>query len=195
MPVRSSAKRKPKFILGLSGSPRKGGNTDILVAEVLQGARDAGAKTEFVRIADLKVSPCIACYYCASHHGHCVIEDDMQGLYELLREADAWVLGTPIYWFSMSAQMKAVTDRFFAFITDECHKLPAGKKAAVVTTCADEDIAYNAAAAFDAFDKSFKYLGVKFTGRLALRGVEKKDAAKKWSNFRKARQVGAKLAK
>ena len=66
-----------KKVLILSGSPRKGGNSDILCDEFLRGAQDAGHKAEKIRVAEKKVTPCSGCYYCSTHGGACVHKDDM----------------------------------------------------------------------------------------------------------------------
>ena len=66
-----------KKVLILSGSPRKGGNSDILCDEFLRGAQDAGHKAEKIRVAEKKVAPCSGCYYCSTHGGVCVHKDDM----------------------------------------------------------------------------------------------------------------------
>lgn len=101
-------------ILGLVCSPRKGGNTEILVEAALSGAREKGAQTELVCVADKQISPCDACGACAAD-GVCVIEDDMQEIYQKLEMADGIILGTPVYFMNVSAQAKAIMDRTYAF--------------------------------------------------------------------------------
>jgi len=189
------AKKTPKLVLGLSGSPRRGGNTDALVNEVLKGAKKAGARTRFINVASLKIRPCVACYYCAAHHGVCAIKDDMAKINDALAQADVWVFGSPVYWFNMSAQLKTVVDRLFPFAVDPCCSPLRGKTAAVVTTSGDPHARVMSAPIFDSFEQSFEFLGVKFAGRLAAQGVDKKDVARRWNNFKPARALGAKLAK
>jgi len=101
-------------ILGLACSPRRGGNTEILVEEALIAAREKGAQTEFLRVADKQISPCDACGACAGD-GVCVIEDDMQKIYQQLEMADGIIFGTPVYFINASAQAKTIMDRSFAF--------------------------------------------------------------------------------
>ena len=105
--------KDPMRVLGVVGSPRRGGNTDILVDHVLKGARDAGAVAEKVMLNDLHIAPCHACYACEAA-GQCIHTDDMEGLFEKLHASGVWVLGTPVYWWGPSAQMKAFMDRWFA---------------------------------------------------------------------------------
>ncbi len=98
-------------VLGINGSPRPGGNTDILLDKVLEGARTKGAKTEKIVLNTLKFSPCQECENIRDD-GSCIIEDDMQPLYEKIKEADAIILASPIFFGSLSAQTKMMIDRF-----------------------------------------------------------------------------------
>jgi multimeric flavodoxin WrbA len=99
------------YVLGISGSPRIGGNTDILLDKALEGARAEGAKTEKVILNTLKFSPCQECENMRDD-GICIIEDDMQALYKKIEEADAVILASPIFFGSLSAQTKMMIDRF-----------------------------------------------------------------------------------
>ena len=103
-----------KKVLILSGSPRKGGNSDILCEEFLRGAREAGHQVEKVRPTEKKIAPCLGCYYCASHGGECVRRDDMADLLQQMIDADVIVLASPVYFYSINAQLKAVIDRTVA---------------------------------------------------------------------------------
>ena len=107
-----------KKVLILSGSPRKGGNSDILCDEFLRGAREAGHQVEKVRVAEKKIAPCLGCYYCSAHDGECVRRDDMAGLLQQMIDADVIVLASPVYFYSIDAQMKAVIDRCVARWTE-----------------------------------------------------------------------------
>ena len=98
-------------VLGINGSPRIGGNTDILLDKVLEGAESRGAQTEKVILNRLKFSPCQECENMRDD-GTCLVEDDMQPLYKKIGEADAIVLASPIFFGSLSAQTKMMVDRF-----------------------------------------------------------------------------------
>ncbi len=100
-------------VIGLVCSPRKEGNTEILVTHALASAQEAGAETEMLHVADLDIAPCDACGACAAD-GACIVEDDMQTVYEKLYQADGLIFGTPVYFFNVSAQAKAVIDRTYA---------------------------------------------------------------------------------
>ncbi len=97
-------------VLGLYGSPRKGGNTELLLDEALRGAAGQGARTEGVRLSDLRITPCEECLTCFND-GACPISDDMQGVYTRLLEADIVILASPIFFYGITAWAKAMVDR------------------------------------------------------------------------------------
>lgn len=100
-------------ILGLSFSPRKDGNTVILLGEALGAAKKEGAETELYSIAGKDIKPCDGCWGCREK-GVCHIKDDMQELYAKLLEADGIIFGTPVYFYNISGQGKTVIDRTIA---------------------------------------------------------------------------------
>jgi len=97
-------------VLGLAGSPRRAGNSETLLAEALVGAAEAGAETELVRTAEVRVAGCIECNGCFQS-GRCVIEDEYQELYDKLLSCDLLLVGTPVFFMAVPAQLKAVIDR------------------------------------------------------------------------------------
>lgn len=103
-------------VLGLVGSPREGGNTEIMVKEILEGASENGAETKIYNLNELDIKPCQACMHCKTNDGECKTNDDMQILYKELAESDAFVLGSPIYMWQMTAQAKLFTDRLYALM-------------------------------------------------------------------------------
>ena len=103
-----------KKVLILSGSPRKGGNSDILCDEFARGAQEAGNEVEKIRVAAKKIAPCSACYYCRDHGGVCIHKDDMAEVLQKMIDADVLVLSSPVYFYSIDAQLKAVIDRTVA---------------------------------------------------------------------------------
>jgi len=102
------------MILGIAGSPRQGGNTELLLDQALSGARSAGADTEKIVLAKLNIQGCTACGKCADT-GRCVIRDDMDLLYSKLREMEAIIVAAPIFFLGLPSQLKAVIDRCEAF--------------------------------------------------------------------------------
>jgi len=97
-------------VLGIAGSPRRGGNTDLLLAEVMRGAASKGAEVKTIILDDLKIDPCQHCDTCLVN-GKCKIQDDMQMVYRELEQADRIVLASPIQFMTVTSQMKAMVDR------------------------------------------------------------------------------------
>jgi len=98
--------------LGIIGSPRRGGNTEILVDEALAGAAEAGASIDKVFLNDLDIAPCQACDACRETRV-CAQQDDMQAVVEKMRGGTVFVFGTPVYWYGPTAQFKAFMDRWY----------------------------------------------------------------------------------
>lgn len=98
-------------VLGINGSPRIGGNTDVLLDKALEGARSKGAETEKITLNKLKFSPCQECEK-MSDDGACLINDDMQKVYEKIKTSDALIFASPVFFGSLSAQSKMMIDRF-----------------------------------------------------------------------------------
>jgi len=126
-------------VLGIVGSPRHGGNTDILVDAVLEGARSAGAVVEKVILSDLDIAPCEACDSCAET-GDCITLDSMEELFPVMFASQVWVLGTPVYWWGPSAQFKAFLDRWYSQVQRSEDKARfKGKKIILVCPMGDDD--------------------------------------------------------
>ncbi|MDO5845702.1 MAG: flavodoxin family protein [Methanocorpusculum sp.] len=121
-----------KKILILSASPRKGGNSDILCDEFIRGANEAGNKPEKIFLREKKIGCCIACDYCKENAGKCSQNDDMAEILEKMIAADVIVLATPVYFYTMSAQLKTVIDRTVARYTEIT-----GKEFYFIVTAAD----------------------------------------------------------
>jgi len=102
-------------ILGIVCSPRKEGNTEILVREALKAADEAGAETELILVADKNIAPCDGCGACWEN-GVCKIKDDMQTVYQQLELADGVIFGTPVYFMNVTAQAKAIIDRTYSLL-------------------------------------------------------------------------------
>jgi multimeric flavodoxin WrbA len=97
-------------VLGISTSPRLKGNSDLLLRQSLAGAESAGAETEYIRLCDLNIAPCVECNSCYKH-GTCSIEDDYEMFSSKMLEADRLIFATPIFFMTVCAQAKALIDR------------------------------------------------------------------------------------
>lgn len=120
-----------KKVLILSGTPRKGGNSDILCDEFMRGAKESGNDVEKIRVADRNVGFCRACYHCRDH-GKCIIKDDMEEIMQKIIDSDVIVLASPVYFYSIDAQLKAAIDRTVARWTEV-----KDKEFYYIATCAD----------------------------------------------------------
>lgn len=114
----------------ITGSSHKKGTSALLADKFIEGAKEAGHEVLRFDAAFEDVKPCLACEYCASHDGECVRKDAMNSWYEELIDSDTVVFATPLYYYTMSAQIKAVIDRFHA----NNAKLAGNKKAILLAT-------------------------------------------------------------
>jgi multimeric flavodoxin WrbA len=146
-------------ILGIVGSPREGGNTDTLVTETLRGAEEAGAAAHKLFIGRYRIAPCASCGACAKT-GRCVSHDGMDELVPLMEQHQIWVLGTPIYWWGPTAQMKVFIDRWFAPWVNPKTREVFGRKVAVVVTPLGDTNAAVARHTTGMFDDIFAFLGI-----------------------------------
>ena len=154
-----------KKVVVLLGSPRKKGNSAILAAQIARGAKAAGAKVETVFLQGLNIAPCRSCYACQKEKSRgCSIDDAMQSVYPKLLAAEAWVIASPVYWFTMSAQMKLFMDRCFALPAYAKNPF-AGKRIAIAMSYGDADpFGSGCVNALRTFQDAFNYAGAKIVG-------------------------------
>ncbi|APH38577.1 flavodoxin family protein [Methanohalophilus halophilus] len=119
-------------VVGFVGSPRKDGNTDVLVQQVLDGASEAGADVRKFNINEMDFTGCQACGYCKAHE-RCKLEDDMEKALDAIIDADGIVFGSPIYFGQFTGQARSFIDRFYSLINpDFSPRINAGKKLVLV---------------------------------------------------------------
>jgi multimeric flavodoxin WrbA len=179
-------------VLGVMGSPRIGGNTDALMDRALTGARDAGADDEKVVLDQLEINPCRDCDGCAAD-GECVQTDDMIALYDKIRQADGIILGTPIYWWGPTAQMKAFLDRWYAIARDVVMDRLAGKRVAFIFAFGDSDPS-TARHADGMLTNSMDYLRISVAGRVFASAWKRGDIYKSPEKLDEAHQLGQTIA-
>jgi multimeric flavodoxin WrbA len=184
-----------KKILVLLGSPRKKGNSAILADQITKGARSARAKVETIYLHGKTIAPCKACFACQKKNSKgCSIKDDMQDIYLKLLEADAWVIASPVYWFTMSAQTKIFMDRCFA--------LPAyqkdpfiGKRIAIAMTYGGEDpFDSGCVNALRTFQDAFGYIESQIVGMVYGSAMDAGDIRSNQKVMDEAFDLGKKLA-
>ncbi len=151
-----------KKVIIVKGSPRREGNSAILADEVAAGAKSAGAHVESYDLHEMDIQPCDACYGCRAG-AECVLDDDMQLLYPKIREADAMVIASPVYYFNVTAQTKAFIDRFFAFTAEKPpnHSLSKIKLGVVMTGEGRDPFPSGAVNAFRSFQDISRYIGAE----------------------------------
>ena len=154
-----------KKVLIMMGSPRKDGNSTILAERVAQGATDAKAIVESFYLHKMNIKPCTACDVCRKDtSSDCNINDDMQDLYPKLRQTNALVIASPIYYFTVAAQTKLFMDRCYALGGPEGNALK-GKRIGIILTYGDTD-PFNSGAvnALRTFQDAFAYIGANIVG-------------------------------
>lgn len=174
-----------KKVLILSGSPRKGGNSDLLCDEFLRGAAEAGNQVEKIFLWEKKVAPCSACYCCAKSGGRCAIPDDMSGILDKMQAADVIVMASPVYFYSIDAQMKAVIDRCVARWTN----IPNKEFYYIMTAAEDSDTVMDCTLeCFRGFAACLD--GAREMGVIAGKGVYEAGAVRSTPYMREAYEMG-----
>ena len=172
-------------ILILSGSPRKGGNTELLVEAFVKGAAEHH-QVEVVSVRDYKVNPCLGCNACfSSKDNTCAQKDDMAQIYEKMAKADMLVLASPVYFYSISAQLKAVIDRFHNPIRDSFN---IQKMALLLVGAASLPELFDAILA--EYNLCLNYFHMKDAGKVLVRGAVNKGDIQNTNALNEAYQLG-----
>jgi multimeric flavodoxin WrbA len=184
-----------KKILVFMGSPRKNGNSALLAKEAIAGAKEAGAKVESFYLHGMKIQPCTACDGCRrKKQKDCILKDDMTPLYSKLRQAEAIVIATPVYWFTVSAQTKLFMDRWYALGGDEGYPFK-GKDFGIILTYADEDpFRSGAVNALRTFQDALGFVGAQIKGMVYGSAWKAGEIKKNKGLLKKAYQLGKDLA-
>ncbi|MCX5826353.1 MAG: flavodoxin family protein [Deltaproteobacteria bacterium] len=191
-----AGKKEVKKVIVLLGSPRKKGNSAILADRIAKGAKAAGAKVETIFLHGLKIAPCNACYACQKEKSKgCAIKDEMQDIYPKLLAADAWVIASPVYWFTMSAQTKLFMDRCFALLAYGQDAF-AGKRIAIAMSYGDADpFASGCVNALRTFQDAFRYTGAKIVGMVYGSALGAGESRANESLMKAAVELGKKLGR
>lgn len=186
---------KPNRVLILTASPRKNGNSTILALKAAEGVKAAGGEAEVVPIGKMSIAPCNACDSCRRKpEAGCVIKDDMQPLYQKLRDAQGVVFATPVYWFTMSAQMKLFIDRTYAVHGEDGYALT-GKDIGVILTYEDEDVfASGGVNALRSFQDICAYVKAHLVGAVYGSAGKAGDVQANPELLQKAYDLGEKIA-
>lgn len=174
-----------KKVLILSGSPRKNGNSDLLCDEFLKGALEAGNNAEKIFLRDKNIAYCNGCYYCEKSGGICAIKDDMAEILEKISNADVIVMASPVYFYSINAQMKALIDRCVARWT----KIKNKEFYYIMTAAEDSDTVMNCTLeCFRGFARCLE--GSAEKGIILAKGVYEKGEVKNTKYMNEAYEMG-----
>lgn len=184
-------------VLGIMGSPRIKGNTDLLLEEALKGAQSQGANVEKIIVYKLKITPCKEYLGCFKD-GNCVIRDDMDAIYPKLLEADVVIMASPVFFYGVTSQAKALIDRCQALWARKHilkQSLPdGGRKGALIAVGAT-----GGKRLFEGVSLTVKYffeaIGVEYADELLVRGVDARGEIKQHpTTLTEAFELGKRLA-
>ncbi|MBI5966296.1 MAG: flavodoxin family protein [Deltaproteobacteria bacterium] len=185
-------------VLGILGSPRVGGNSDLLLDQALAGAKDAGAEVEKIILCQKKISGCLNCEKC-NESGICAIKDDMPEIHKKILEADAVIHSVPLYFWAMTSQMKAYLDRWCAFYDADwrLHKAyypkMKGKRIGLITVCGDPNVS-TADPIVHSFKTTADFTKLKWIGTVMASASSKGEIVKNDKAKKQAYQLGKKGA-
>ncbi|HHY31295.1 MAG TPA: flavodoxin family protein [Syntrophaceticus sp.] len=186
-------------ILAVSSSPRRGGNSELLLQSFSQGVQKEGGGINTIRISDLELSPCTACDECAAT-GECVLQDDMQSIYPLVASARGMVIATPIFFGTMCAQLKMLIDRFQCWwhakyrLDKPWVRLEEGRPGFFLCVGALKNKAYSESALAVA-KVFFHNVNYRFVDSLCYRGIDAKGAIKEYPDaLQSAYEAGRRFA-
>ncbi len=183
-------------VLILMGSPRQDGNSAVLARHLAEGATESGAYVDTLYIHGMGINPCTGCNACqmADSDG-CVIDDAMKDIYARLETVDSIVFASPVYWFSITAQLKAVIDRMYAVGGGDKNIL-AGKKFGILLAYADSDpFTSGAVNALRMFQDISAYLGASITGAVYGSAYGPGEISENKALLKEAYDLGEKLGK
>ncbi len=181
-------------VLVILGSPRKRGNSAALAAQVARGAKKAGASVETVYLHGLRIAPCTGCMKCQREGAKgCVIHDDMQTVYRLMKEAQAWVIASPVYWFTVSAQLKIWMDRCLAFTSYTPDAFTSKRIAIAMSYGGDDPFDSGCVNALRTFQDAYAYVGARIVGFVYGSAMEPGAITRNEALMASARELGTRL--
>ena len=189
-------------VLGISGSPRKGGNTDIILKEILRGARESDSETSAVFLRDYAITACIGCEKCRKDLTCTQFNDGMTLLYPKVEEADIIILGSPVYNYNITSQMKAFIDRlypYYIFSDDRPRnyrsRLADKKRMSLFFSIAEQTDPQEEGFALEAMSRPMEAFGYETLDKISFNGFFDKGAVKKDESVLKtAYELGQNLA-
>ena len=189
-------KNKISKILVVQGSPRKKGNSIALAEQIAKGAESVGAVAERIYLHAKNITACQACYACQRPDSSgCAIDDEMQPIYKKLIAADCWIIASPVYWFTMSAQTKLFMDRGLFALFGYKKDVLAEKRIAIAMSYGDTDT-FNSGCvnALRTFQDAFRYVGANIVGMVYGTAEKPREINTPQPLMDQAEALGKKLA-
>lgn len=175
-------------IVILVGSPRRGGNTETLAKAFAEGAR-LHHEVEILSVADLKVAPCIGCNTCFTREGNaCARHDDMENVYASLATADILVIASPVYFYGISSQLKAVIDRLHTPLRNTFHI-----KRACILLCGAASLPELFDAILKQYELALRFFDIEDAGHVLVRSVKDKGDVLKTDAIAEAKALGEQI--
>jgi multimeric flavodoxin WrbA len=189
-----SAPRAPR-LLGIAGSPRRGGNSDRLLAACFEGALSAGATVDHLVVATAGISPCTGCNAC-SKDGRCIVKDGMQAVYPRLDAADAIVVASPVFFATVPAVLKALYDRCQPYWARRyvLHQPIVRRRPGALLVVGGGGDPFGDACAITTTRSVFAVLGLDYAGELTARADRAGEVAAQPDELERARALGAAIA-
>lgn len=196
-----------KKVLGIGGSPRKGGNSDIILERLLRGAQSTDTTTETVQIRDYNIQPCLACERCRKDGSCTGVQDGMQLLYPKIVESSGLIVVTPVYSYNMTSILKAFIDRLYGmyYFSDErpgfwkSQLADQGRKAIIAAIGEQKDLKEGGMdLTLATLRLSIQALGYEIVGELPVLGIFPKGKVREYPEIlekadRLGKQLGASL--
>ena len=188
-------------IIAFNGSPRKSGNTSTIVTAMLEAAAEAGAETTEVRLHDINMKGCQACYACKENPGVCALQDDLTPSLHAIKDCTGIILGCPIYMFRVAGQMKIFVDRIYSYYSPRADggggygtAVPPGKTFAIASSQGAPDP--------NQYERSIRWLagmagtglGLEEAGRIVHTNSNAAPAKEDEALLNEAREIGRKMA-
>lgn len=183
-------------VLAIVGSPRKGGNTDILVEEALDGAEECGAEVKKIYLNDLSVGCCQACGHCTTTEVYdgCAMRDEMISVHEALNWCDAFIIGTPIHFFGPSSQTHVFIDRLYCLINSDRggrkHVLKGKRLGLIIVYGGTDPFSSGAMNAYAIFREIARFFNLKLVGVVYGSAMAQGEIASQENILEQAKELG-----
>ncbi len=159
----------------INGAIRKEGNTDIIANKIIEGAGKSKVYPELITLRDKQIGNCAGCYRCLKE-SRCSLQDDMAGIRSAMENAKLFIFASPLYWCGVTGLMKTFIDRLFFYYHPQNRKLISGKKAIIITTMNQKDMAHESEILVAFYKRLLDCLGVKIVNMHFFGDVMEKGA-------------------